>query len=179
MTPLPRAALVDLVQQLSGISAVWVDEMQPFIPQSPDDAIIRLDVISYAAKGVDDVRNFYDPAKDVQGYTVEGQREFTLQVRVDSYDLDTFPMDVLEDLRGKLRSKGAELVMDQAGLALTDFPGEARKVPAEDDNRARFSASMDVRFNFSTTQDHLDDDRGDYIATVDSPGDVVPGTITP
>lgn len=171
---IPRAKILQLIEHLSGVETVWTDTPEPFVgPRNGfPGALAELAIGTYLSRGVDDIRTEYDPVKDSNVQSINGNRQFTLSIRVKSYDLGNTAFDILERVRTRLRGQNAKWAFGDAGLGLVDIVSIVPIPNSVDDNREVSMANMDVRFNFAVSVED-DDATGNgtnYIQTVNSSG---------
>lgn len=179
LQPIPRDALKALVKGLSGLQTIWESEKAPYIGggATGPNAYAELSLTSYAAIGVDDYRQVWDPVAGALQSQMYGNRNFTLGVLVRSFALSVLAADIAERVRWRLRTTSAKAVYNAAGLALgpisalrifTDVPNKG------DDHITTWCASFDVIFAMAVCADPLDD-AGSIIETVDSAtGGIIP-----
>jgi hypothetical protein len=184
-TAIPKAALLTLVQTLSGVQAKWrtdpefVAGMAPGVASS--HAWIWLSVTSTRAIGVDDYRQVFNAAMGNLDSQIAGNRMFTLSLRAESYDVNIEAFDLVEAVRVRLRSFKARGIFAPAGLALVDIQPTAvftNVITDAGTKRTLKVAVMDIRWAYvSTYSPTADDDAGGTIDTVD--GGTIPGTLVP
>lgn len=146
MNTIPRAALLDLVQGLTNKTPTqWSGEPDRY----HKGKWFELSIITYGAKGVDEIRR--DSVGDTLDTSIGGVRRFTLSILARSLKADSFPLDMLEEVRIRLRGPSARAILMTEGLALIDFPGQIMNAPWRVDDREGLAATMDVRFALAST----------------------------
>lgn len=184
-TAIPKAALLTLIQTLSGVQTKWrtdpefVAGIAPGIASS--HAWIWLSVTSMRSLGVDDYRQVFNQATGNLDSQIAGNRLFTLSCRAESYDVNIEAFDLVEAVRIRLRSFKARGIFAPAGLALVDIQPTAvftNVVTDSGTKRTLKVATMDIRWAYVSTYSPLpDDDAGGIIASVD--GGTIPGKLDP
>jgi hypothetical protein len=181
----PKAALLLLIQTLSGVQTMWRTDAAPAIPgMGPglERARIWLRLTSYGSVGVDEQREEYDPVADQNDIVNIGQRQLTLSIRAESLDANLEAFDLCERIRFRLRTWTARTLFAPAGLSLRDVQPIA-VLEQKVDTRIMKVAVMDVRWNLVVFADPLVAGEGEYIAAVDgitvpNTGGIIPGTLT-
>lgn len=146
MNPIPRAALLDLVRGLTNkTSTQWSSEPDRY----QKGKWFELSILAYGANGVDEIRR--ETVGDELDTSVSGVRRFTLSILARSLEAKSFPFDMLEEVRIRLRGSSARAILKRECLALIDFPGQIQNAPWRIDSREGLAAVMDVRFAMAST----------------------------
>lgn len=162
----PRDDFKALVQSLVGIHPViWAGEKEPFTgpKNGRPGSVLKLDVMGVQKLGVEDVIQTWVPsANGGQGANqieVGGQRVYTIEFRVNSFDFNIPGYDPLEDLRIKFRFASTLATLKSLGLSFIDA-GDVVPVNVIADNREEFSAVCEMQFGFAPKQTVTDDSGG-------------------
>lgn len=171
------AALVTLVQALTGLDTVWIDQPRPEV-NDVTRGIALLSFTAVQAVGRDEVRSAFDVGTQDFGDTAVGQRILPLRIRVESYDQNdtSTAWNYLERLRTRLRWQSSidALQTVKCGVAVTG-PTMALQVMADD--RAVSAAALDVSLNCELSE--ADPTRYPYVAEIQGTSQLHPGAELP
>lgn len=157
----PRAAIKQMVSDLTEGPATYAGEAQPFhgLQNAKPGTWVEIDILVSATKGVDDQRLEYLPGTQRNQRTQVGYRILTVQCVCYSYSFDLAAFDVLELLRRRMRSVRAAAAMQEMGVSLVDFK-DIRDLDETADTRVVYKATMDMRLAWAPSEVAVDDDGG-------------------
>ncbi len=178
--------MVGTLHGLADTSTWWALDPDTFTADT-DRAAVQLELISMRSLGVDEHRRFLSDGTD--GYpagtywTLEiGNREFVIQVKVEAYDKSVEAAEIVDLMRTLIRSDAATAQLNALKLAYVWSEQTVRLPRLVVNDRDVNYASCDFTFAGIAAQVSSvvkPGVCGDYIATVDGPTNLIPGTLTP
>jgi hypothetical protein len=170
----PRAALADLVAQLSGVECIWPDQANGQVGATGRaQAWIELSFGADTGEGDGEYRQTVDPNNAAHLCTrVVLPSLLTISMRAKSNDADVQAGELLKTVRWKLRGVTAAAFYKCENVAMVRTHPIAifRGTPGAR-NRARLDATMDVVFR-SDAGGVPKDDPGAVIASINSGGTI-------
>lgn len=175
MALIDKTVLMGYIQPLTGLlatSVVWEKDPEPFI--SPvDNAIVKLNLLSYSSRGIDDVtRTFTSGMSPFLTTVQQGLRSVNLQIKVEVYNKSSEAVEVLETIRTALKNLNNIYALNALGLALFSI-GPTIDLPTHYDNRVVSVASMTISLGATSTYTETPSVDG-WMDTVNT-DDTVPG----
>lgn len=177
---IPKAVLIQLIATLSGVETLWRSDAVPPAPgrgAGLERARIWLRLSSYTSQGVDEQRAVFNVTTGQNSVVNVGQRQFTLNVKAESFTPTIEAFDLCERVRFRLRTQTARAIFVPAKLGLRDVQA-ITAFESVADSRTVLCASMDIRWNYVVFADPNDPNEGDWIAQADGAG-VIPATLLP
>lgn len=182
-SPFPRAAVLSLIAQHSGVDAscvIWDGDAIPYVVNAAGGApgaLVSVTLSNFGEQGADEYRRTFIPGTPGNNQlAINGMRTANLTVAVESYSKTT-AHDTLETIRQRMWRPVSRAALRAVNVALNSYLPIIDLTRSED-NRFVYYSRMDILIGYVAI-DIDTTDAGDWIDLVNGVNKpLVPGTLT-
>lgn len=155
-----RAALLSLIETISGLQTVWADSEQPYY-DPVEQAVVKLRILDSRIQGHAERRltdlGVAAPAPNLEE-SIDALRALLFEVRVESWiqDDDRFAFNAALDIRNSLDFTSSLAALRAVELSLARINETIDLPQVSEEDRAISTAILNVQLNMAVTQADTD-----------------------